>query len=178
MLDVHEDPVSGISYIRLGLHRDREVAKALGATLRQERVRRGWTLRNLADAIGDVSEQYIGMVERGERKPSHDVFLRLLAALQLAPEVQPDGGITFWCSEGTQHVTTYLAPLSTLRGTGVTERSVARQAADVARLGQVVAVIARDQVALQSVFRHLGLDEAYNTHMELEEDGADWARGR
>ena len=178
MFDVGVDAITGISRIRLSLHRDREAAKALGATLRRERSRRGWTLRSLAEAMGDVSEQYVGMIERGERRPSHEIFLRLVSTLDLDPEVEPDGGITFWCSGGTEHVTVYLGALAPLRDSVTAERVIARKAEDADRLGQIVAVLARDREALLSVFRTLGLDEDFTTHMELVEAAAEMARER
>lgn len=45
--------------------------------LRQERLKRGWTLEHVAEQIG-VTKPAIQMLETGVTKPSYDVLVKLL----------------------------------------------------------------------------------------------------
>lgn len=45
--------------------------------LRQERIKRSWTLRYVADQVG-TSKQAIQKLETGQTKPSYDVLVKLL----------------------------------------------------------------------------------------------------
>lgn len=45
--------------------------------LRQERLRRGWTLEHVAEQIG-ITKPAVQMLETGAIKPSYDVLVKLL----------------------------------------------------------------------------------------------------
>jgi len=61
-------------------------AKFFGANMRQLRKERGFTTENLANFIG-ISTAYVGLIERGERCPSLETFLRICDFLGESPEV-------------------------------------------------------------------------------------------
>lgn len=44
--------------------------------LRQERIRRGWKLSDVAEKVG-TTKATIQMLETGQRKPSYDVLVKL-----------------------------------------------------------------------------------------------------
>jgi transcriptional regulator with XRE-family HTH domain len=46
--------------------------------LRQERLKKGWTLEYVAQQLG-ISNQAVSLIETGKQKPSYDVLLKLLA---------------------------------------------------------------------------------------------------
>ena len=64
--------------------KDRTVARAFGAVLREARTARGLSQEALA-AEAEVSRTYPSLLERGHRVPTLCVFLRLAMALHLAP---------------------------------------------------------------------------------------------
>ena len=170
MTSVETDHLTGVTRIHLHIHTDRDLRKALGQALRQERTARKWTLRDLAQKVADVTEQYVGMVERGDRRPSLDVLVRILEALELGPEVEQDGtAVTFWCSDMTEHVTVHLAPRSSLRGIEAPEWKARQEAEDAARLGQIAFVLTRSRDRLLDVHRFLGLDPSWNAY-EAEQE--------
>ena len=45
--------------------------------LRQERLRRGWTLEQVAEQVG-ITKPAVQMLETGVTKPSYDVLVKLL----------------------------------------------------------------------------------------------------
>ena len=49
----------------------------MNTMLRQERIKRSWTLRYVADQVG-TSKQAIQKLETGQTKPSYDVLVKLL----------------------------------------------------------------------------------------------------
>jgi transcriptional regulator with XRE-family HTH domain len=57
--------------------RKTKVVKMKTTQLRQERLKRGWTLEYVAQQIG-VSNQAVSLVETGKQKPSYSVLLKLL----------------------------------------------------------------------------------------------------
>jgi transcriptional regulator with XRE-family HTH domain len=66
------------------LNRSR-VAWAFGETLRSERLRRGMSQEELAEA-SDMDRTYPSLLERGHRTPTLTVLLDLAAALEVPPE--------------------------------------------------------------------------------------------
>ena len=55
----------------------------LGEYIKQERTRRGYTLESLSDEV-EISVQYLGMLERGERtNPRWEVLSRIAKILRL-----------------------------------------------------------------------------------------------
>lgn len=56
----------------------------LGKALQWCRLERGATRREVKDAAG-ISLEYLGKIERGERRPQPDVLLRLAGALDTTP---------------------------------------------------------------------------------------------
>ncbi|MEU6847227.1 XRE family transcriptional regulator [Streptomyces sp. NPDC046716] len=68
------------------------LVERIGARIRAERDRRGWTLAELADASG-VSRAMIHRIERGESNPTAVVLGKLSAAFRLsvATLLDPDG---------------------------------------------------------------------------------------
>lgn len=61
------------------------LAEAFGSVIRAERLRRGLTQEQLAEAA-DVHKNYVSLVERGLRDPSFSHMVALAQALRLAPE--------------------------------------------------------------------------------------------
>jgi transcriptional regulator with XRE-family HTH domain len=55
-----------------------------GTVLRQAREDSGLTQAELADKA-DVSRVYVGLIERGTKTPTLDVFVRLAKGLKMAP---------------------------------------------------------------------------------------------
>jgi len=55
-----------------------------GAVLRQTREEAGLTQADLADKAG-ITRVYVGLLERGERSPTLDVYGRLCRALHISP---------------------------------------------------------------------------------------------
>lgn len=61
---------------------DKEWGKALGHAIRRARENKQWTLIDLAGQL-DASFQYVGLMERGEKTPSMQMFLMMLRALEV-----------------------------------------------------------------------------------------------
>ena len=61
-----------------------DIQKTFGATLRQFRLRAGYSQEGLADAAG-LDRTYIGSVERGERNLSLVNIVRIARTLQIPP---------------------------------------------------------------------------------------------
>lgn len=55
----------------------------LGEFIREQRERANLSLRRLADAA-DISNPYLSQIERGVRKPSAEILLRLSRALEIS----------------------------------------------------------------------------------------------
>jgi len=55
---------------------ERRTASRLGQAVRRARSARGWSQAKLAEEV-DVSTDYIGLLERGERLPSFTVVVQL-----------------------------------------------------------------------------------------------------
>ena len=56
--------------------------KRLGERIREERLRRGLTQAQLAEAV-DISNTYMGAIERGERCLTLDTLVRLVNRLSV-----------------------------------------------------------------------------------------------
>jgi len=61
---------------------DKEWEKAIGQAIRRARESKQWTLIDLAGKL-DASFQYVGLMERGEKTPSMQMFLMILRALEV-----------------------------------------------------------------------------------------------
>ncbi len=61
-----------------------EVCRNIAALLKAERARKQWSLSAVAERAG-LSYQMIAFVERGERTPTIDSFMRIVMALGLDP---------------------------------------------------------------------------------------------
>ena len=173
------DPISGVSRIRVSVANDQTMWETVASVLREERAARGWTIRQLADKVGDVTPQYVGLVERGKRRPTVDTLMRILAALELRPEVEANGReVSFYGEQGKLHITVELRRPTQLEHVTTPEWLAVQQAEDTTKLGQIVALIARDRVAMLEAHRHLGLDEDFNDYLEGLEMRAEYDRGR
>jgi prevent-host-death family protein len=60
------------------------LSKRLGDLLRRARERQGMSLKAVSERVG--SETYYGMIERGQRRPSHETLKRLHEVLDMTPE--------------------------------------------------------------------------------------------
>ena len=63
-------------------HRVQSIRHKLGARIREERNRHGWSQEFLATAAG-LDRTYIGGVERGERNPSLESIAAIAGALNV-----------------------------------------------------------------------------------------------
>lgn len=57
----------------------------LGKSIREIRLRRGLTQREVSEAIGGISESALRSYELGERSPKQDALERIAKALDVAP---------------------------------------------------------------------------------------------
>lgn len=60
--------------------------KRFGEKLRILRIRRGMTLRELAEALGSPSHGYIGNLESGRRKPTLELAFKIASLFQVPVE--------------------------------------------------------------------------------------------
>ena len=60
--------------------------ESIGKNIRAYRVRKNLRQEDLAE-LSDLSVTYIGMVERGERIPALETFIRILNALEVSADV-------------------------------------------------------------------------------------------
>lgn len=81
---------------------ERQLVARLGASIRRARTARRWSQATLAEKL-DVSVDYVGMLERGERLPSFATLIRAAELLHVtvvgligAPEHDP------WTSEALE----------------------------------------------------------------------------
>lgn len=58
---------------------------ALGQKLRQSRTALGWTQDMLAEKV-DIGSMYLGEIERGEKAPSLNVFIKLIEAMHVSAD--------------------------------------------------------------------------------------------
>ena len=61
---------------------------ALAARLKEERLKLALTMQAVARLAG-ISRQMVGMVERGDRRPTYELALRMTAALRAAAGRKP-----------------------------------------------------------------------------------------
>lgn len=71
------------------------ITSAIGKRIRVARQQKGWSQRELAEKA-DVSDSYIGSIERGKKVPSIEIVYRICAALSLSMQtlfdnILPDG---------------------------------------------------------------------------------------
>ena len=57
----------------------------LGQKLRQARQRKGYTQHTLAE-IADIGDVYLGEIERGQKMPSLNIFIKLIEALDISAD--------------------------------------------------------------------------------------------
>ena len=57
-----------------------------GEKLRTLRMRRGMTLRELADALGYVSYSYLGLLENGKKKPTAELVMKVAQLFQVTTD--------------------------------------------------------------------------------------------
>ena len=69
--------------IRINLRGDYMDYKRLGERIREERLRLNLTQAQLAEDI-DISDTYMGAIERGERKPTLETLYRISNALSVS----------------------------------------------------------------------------------------------
>jgi transcriptional regulator with XRE-family HTH domain len=65
---------------------DEQIALKLGAALRELRRTRGWSQATLAEKL-DVSVDYVGLLERGERLPALGMLVHVARTLGVQVEV-------------------------------------------------------------------------------------------
>jgi transcriptional regulator with XRE-family HTH domain len=63
---------------------DAEVAGQLGSSVRTHRRARGWSQAHLAELV-ELTPNYVGMLERGERVPTVSRLLRIASVLKTTP---------------------------------------------------------------------------------------------
>ena len=179
MNSVETDPITGASRVRVSVYKDRTMWQAVASVLREERCARGWTIRQLAEKVGDLTPQYVGMVERGKRRPPVHTLVRILDALDLRPAVEGGGrAVSFYTAQGKDFITVELRPAPRLEEVATPEWLSIQAAEDATKLGQIVAVIASDRERMLDTYRHLGLDEDFNGYLEGLEMQAEYLRGR
>lgn len=59
--------------------------KAIGKRIKEKRLERSWSQENLSEKVG-LSPVYIGMIERGEKQPKLDTFIRIANALNVSAD--------------------------------------------------------------------------------------------
>lgn len=84
----------------------------LGENLRQARRRKGHTQHTLAE-LADISDVYLGEIERGAKMPSLNIFIKLIEALDISADYilrdELTSGREYVCDELTQKLK-YLTP--------------------------------------------------------------------
>lgn len=171
------DPLTGVKRVFVAVHRDRHAWQEVAAVLRDERLRQHLTTSQVAQAVGEITPQYIGMVERGKRRPSLDVLVRILDALGLQPAIENDGrDVTFYTDAGRTHLTVALRSTPIFRDVAIPAWKEHQDADDARKLGEIVQALATDRDFLLSVHRRLGFDEEYNIETERAERAAEAAR--
>ncbi|GAB4202465.1 MAG: hypothetical protein OHK0022_25720 [Roseiflexaceae bacterium] len=58
-----------------------------GEKVRVLRQRRGWTLRELAAALGHRSHAYINLIEIGQRKPNLELVMSIARLFDVTPDL-------------------------------------------------------------------------------------------
>lgn len=58
--------------------------KSIGKRIKEKRIEKSWTQEKLAEASG-LSSIYIGMIERGEKLPKLETFIRIANSLSTTP---------------------------------------------------------------------------------------------
>ena len=59
--------------------------KAIGKRIKEKRLEHSWSQENLSEKVG-LSPVYIGMIERGEKQPKLDTFIRIANALNVSAD--------------------------------------------------------------------------------------------
>ncbi|MCM1494489.1 MAG: helix-turn-helix transcriptional regulator [Bacteroides sp.] len=59
--------------------------KAIGKRIKEKRLERSWSQENLSEKVG-LSPVYIGMIERGEKQPKLETFIRIANALNVSAD--------------------------------------------------------------------------------------------
>jgi len=60
--------------------------QSIGKNIRRFRLEKGLRQEDLAEKAG-LSEKYIGMVERGEKTPALETFIRIINALEVSADM-------------------------------------------------------------------------------------------
>ena len=95
----------------------KRIGNAVGDYLREQRLAKALSLRQLAEATG-VSNPYLSQIERGLRRPSADVLQSIAKALRISAEtLYVRAGILNLEDEETRSV-----ELAILADTGLSER--------------------------------------------------------
>lgn len=167
MAHAHVDPVTESSHIWLSIVKNSKMRQELGTLLRQARRSRGVSTKEIGEAAG-VTGQYIGMVERGTRRPNIDTFMSILDALQLSPTASKDGrSVTFFLEEGKHDVTVEFLPPPAVETPAWREQQIIE---DSLRLGLVVRILSEHRDVLLEVYRHLGLDDDFNAYNDAMDE--------
>lgn len=59
--------------------------KTIGKRIKEKRLDRSWSQENLSEKVG-LSPVYIGMIERGEKQPKLETFIRIANALNVSAD--------------------------------------------------------------------------------------------
>lgn len=59
--------------------------KKVGIKIKEKRISRSWSQEDLAEKVG-VSPVYIGMLERGEKTPSFETFIKIANCLEASSD--------------------------------------------------------------------------------------------
>lgn len=176
---VETDPITGVTRIVLSVHRDRKAWEAVASVLKDERVRQEMTTTQVASTVGEITPQYVGMIERGKRKPSLDVLVHILEALHLGPTLEQDGrAVSFYTDEGKTHITVQLRPAPSIYETVTPAWKAEQDVEDARKIGEIVRAISSDRDFLLFAYRQLGFDEEYNYAVDMAEAAAERARGK
>lgn len=58
--------------------------KQIGKRIREKRIEKSWSQEELAERL-NLSSIYIGMIERGEKTPKLETFIRIVNCLDISP---------------------------------------------------------------------------------------------
>ena len=82
---------------------------ALGKRIRESRIKKGYTQKNLADRA-EIGVVYLSEIERGIKMPSLSIFIKIIDALEVSADYVlrdelPSGG-EYTCTEITEKLRT------------------------------------------------------------------------
>lgn len=60
--------------------------KTIGLNIRDARIRKGWTQEQFAEKLG-LSTSYIGLIERGNKLPKFETFIKIINQLDVSADV-------------------------------------------------------------------------------------------